>query len=286
MEIILTGTAASFNIPAFRCVCDVCSQARESRDRKLKRRNSCAVVTGDHGGKILIDAPPQFMNQLELCGIDDTGIDSLLLTHRHEDHVLGLFYMLSLKKSKGGVVRTPLKVYLGTDTYNSIASNFKTLANAEKMEDLAGIIEFLTINELEEFRPGSISATPLETNHLNAKYASSTGKKEQSFGFHFSERGKNLYFLVDAAKTLPVKTIDFMKRRRPSCIIVDCTYEKSEESSGHGDIESVMALRDLFPEGRMIISHLEHKNLTPEKLASVFDKEGIEVGYDGLKVIV
>ncbi|MDX9799915.1 MAG: MBL fold metallo-hydrolase [Spirochaetia bacterium] len=286
MEIVLTGTAASFNIPAFRCICEVCNQARESWDRKLKRRNSCAVVTGERGEKILIDAPPQFMNQLEQCGIDDTGIDSLLLTHRHEDHVLGLFYMLSLRKSKGGVVRAPLQVYLGADTYRSIAANFKTLADTEKMEDLRGIIELRKIREYEEFRTGNISVTPLETNHLIAKYASSTGKKEQSFGFHFYEKGKNLYYLVDAAKTLPVKTIDFMKKRRPSCVIIDCTYEKADESSGHGDIESVMALRELFPEGRMIISHLGHTNLTPERLAAVFDKEGVEVGYDGLRVVL
>jgi len=241
-------------------------------------------VTGDRGEKILIDAPPQFMNQLEQCGIEDTGIDYLLLSHRHEDHILGLFYMLSLKKSKGGIVSSPLKVYLGADTYNSITSNFKTLANVKKMEDLEGIIEFNTITDRVEFQTGGLSITPLETNHLNAKYFNKTGKKEQSFGFHISGKGKNFYYLVDAAKTLPAGTIAFMKKNRPDCIVIDCTYEKADESSGHGDIESVLSLRSLFPGGRMIVSHLGHQNLPPDKLAVIFDSEGIEVGYDGLKV--
>ncbi len=286
MEIILAGTAASFNIPAFRCICDVCAQARDSRDRKLKRKNSCAFITGDGGERILIDCPPQFMNQLEQCGIDDTVIEYLLLTHRHDDHVLGLFYMLSLKKSKGGVVKSPLKVYLGSDTYNSISASFKTLSNSQKMEDLEGIIEFKTIPEREEFRLGRLGITPLETNHLNAKYLAATGKKEESFGFYVTEKGKNLYYLVDASKTLPDETLDFMRKKRPDCVIIDCTYEKAGESSGHGDIESVMALRNLFPAGRMIVSHLGHKNLTPDRLARIFDSEGIEIGYDGLRITV
>lgn len=286
MEIILTGTAASNNIPAFRCVCDVCRQARESRDRKLRRLNSCAFIRGSSGERILIDCPAQFMSQLYQCGIDDAAIDHMLVSHRHDDHVLGLFYMLTLRKSKGGVVSSPLKVYSAADTYKSISASFKTLSNTEKMKELNGIIEFQTVKELEELRIGSVSVFPLETNHLNAKYQDITGKKEQSFGYCIREKGLNFYYLVDAAKTLPDETIRFMKKNRPRCVVIDCTYDSAEESSGHGDIESVISLRKLFPEGRMIVSHLGHKNLTPYGLARVFDPERIEIGYDGMKVLL
>ncbi len=101
MKIILTGTGASQNIPAFRCSCPVCSQARNISNKKYKRKNSGAVVTVSSGEKILIDIPPQFLNQLEDLGINDLEINHLLLSHRHDDHLLGLFHLFSLKKQRG-----------------------------------------------------------------------------------------------------------------------------------------------------------------------------------------
>ncbi len=85
---------------------------------------------------------------------------------------------------------------------------------------------------------------------------------------------------------LPPETISFMKRTRPDCVVVDCTYSEGLSSSGHGDIESVLNLRRQFPDGRMIISHISHKNYTPDVLDELLFPAGIEVGYDGMEIIL
>ncbi|MCL2480774.1 MAG: MBL fold metallo-hydrolase [Spirochaetaceae bacterium] len=278
MEIVLMGTGSRDNIPAFRCVCPVCTQARESNDKKLKRKNSCALVIGKKKEKIAIDIPPQFISQLEQCGVSDTEIKNILLTQGNGEHILGLFYPFSLKRSKGSVINSPMDVYLGDDTLKSITSIFMP---GRKINELDDIIKLNTVKERHEFQIGNISITALKTN--NADTNTLTHKRD-SFGYCLSEKGKNFYYFAVAAKKMPDTTLAFVRKKKPDCILIDCTYEKTGESSEHGDIESVIALRNMFHTGRMIISHIDHSNLAPFALSKIFDNEGIEIGYDGLKI--
>ncbi len=286
MKIILTGTGASQNIPAFRCSCTVCSQARKSGVKKHRRKNSSAVVTVSDGNKFLIDTPPQFMSQLEEAGINDLDISHLFLTHSHDDHLLGLFHLFSVKKSKGAVIDVPVNIYHGNVTGKYLYSKFQSLTDPEKLKQLEGVFNFTEIGELEEINIGSCRVVPLETNHLKVKSGDPSSCSEETLGFCFSENGKNLYYLVDAAEILPEKTYSFLRENRPDCIVIDCTYGEGNLESGHGDVNSVLALRDDFPEGRMIVSHIGHKNFTPDVLERLLGPSGIEVGYDGMEIVL
>ena len=286
MKIILTGTGASQNIPAFRCSCPVCSQARKSKNKKYKRKNSSAVVSVSNGEKILIDSPPQFLNQLEDYGINDLEINHLLLSHRHDDHLLGLFHLFSLKISKGAVIDEPLKIYHGRVTGEYLYERYNSLSDPARLKQLKGILDFIKIDKLNSFNIGKCRLVPLETNHLKSKSANPSSCDEETYGFFFSENGVNFYYLVDAAEILPPETISFMKINKPDCIIIDCTYSEGEPSSGHGDIESILSVREMFPEGRMIISHISHKNHNPDDLERLLFPAGIEVGYDGMEIIL
>jgi len=277
MDIILAGTGSRDNIPAFKCVCPICTQARENNDRKLKRKNSCAFVIGKKREKITIDIPPQFISQLEQCGISDTEIENILLTQCQSEHILGLFYPFSLKKSKAGVFNSPLNVYLGDDTLKSVASIFKVPQSIQQEDQLDDIIRLKTIKELNEFSIGDIAITALKTTN-------SLPHKRDSFGYCLSEKEKYFYYFAAAAKIIPDTTLTFMRKKKPDCIVIDCTYEKTTDASGHGDIESVIDLRSKFQTGRIIITNIDHTNLSPLVLSKIFDKEGIEIGYDGLKI--
>ncbi len=284
LKIILTGTGASQNIPAFRCSCDVCVHARDTG--MYRRDNSCAVIEPEKGGKILVDSPPQFLSQLASCSIDDRDIRSLLLTHRHDDHLLGLFYLFTLKKSKGAEIGKALEVYNGIVTGEYILKRFKALSDPVKLKQLEGVFNFNTVMALESFNIGSCRIMPLETNHLKMKSSDPLSCRDETLGFCFSERGKNFYYLVDAAETLPEETLSFMRANQPDCMVVDCTYREGGADSGHGDIESVLVLRKEFPEGRMIISHIGHTNHTPDILDTILSPEGIETGYDGMEIVI
>lgn len=99
MRIRLLGTGTSHGVPVLGCSCPVCS----SSDPRDARYRSSALVTGDGGERILIDAGPEF--RLQALASRLTGLDALLVTHAHADHVHGLDDVRPLTRSR------PLPVY-------------------------------------------------------------------------------------------------------------------------------------------------------------------------------
>lgn len=83
VKIILLGTGTSQGVPVIGCDCQVCV----SVDPLDKRLRSSALLTDGHTN-VLIDAGPDFRQQM-LCH-RVKHLDAILLTHEHNDHVIGL----------------------------------------------------------------------------------------------------------------------------------------------------------------------------------------------------
>lgn len=84
MKLILLGTGTSTGIPEVGCACALC-RSKDPRDKRL--RTSALLITDD-GKRVLIDCGPDFRQQANRIELD--GIDAILLTHEHYDHVYGL----------------------------------------------------------------------------------------------------------------------------------------------------------------------------------------------------
>ena len=120
-------------------------------------------------------------------------------------------------------------------------------------------------------------------NHLNAKAAENAA--EPSLGFIIKERdGECFTYLLDASKTLPQRSMAFLKREHIDCLVIDCTYEHSDLSTGHFDVEGVIRIKKELNPRRTIISHVSHKNLSFDELTKRFAVYNIEVGYDGMVI--
>ena len=77
------GTGTSQGVPIIGCDCAVC-HSTDPRDKRLR-----PSVLVDAGGKnIVIDAGPDFRYQMLRAGVQN--VDAILLTHEHNDHVIGL----------------------------------------------------------------------------------------------------------------------------------------------------------------------------------------------------
>ncbi|MBN2551390.1 MAG: MBL fold metallo-hydrolase [Spirochaetales bacterium] len=83
MTLTFLGTGTSHGVPMIACSCPTC----RSKDPRDVRTNASILLTV-RGKRILVDCGRDFHVQAIREGID--GIDYLLLTHTHFDHVAGI----------------------------------------------------------------------------------------------------------------------------------------------------------------------------------------------------
>lgn len=114
MKATFFGTGTSTGVPVIGCACEVCTSP-DPRDARL--RASLLIEMGDDGPNILIDAGPDFRQQMLRNGTQK--IDALLLTHLHYDHVGGLDDVRGVNHA----VHHPVDVYGQEATINAIKRN-------------------------------------------------------------------------------------------------------------------------------------------------------------------
>lgn len=88
LKIKFLGTSSAEAIPREGCDCRQC----QSKDKKDKRFRSSLLVCG----RILIDAGPDILKQLTQAQINN--LDSVIITHEHQDHIGGLKYLLKTRR--------------------------------------------------------------------------------------------------------------------------------------------------------------------------------------------
>lgn len=77
------GSGTSHGVPVIGCDCKVCRSA-DPKDARTR----ASVLVEEAGAAILVDCGPEFRLQALRAGI--RGLDAILLTHAHADHVHGL----------------------------------------------------------------------------------------------------------------------------------------------------------------------------------------------------
>lgn len=97
MRLTLLGTGTSFGIPQIGCRCRTCTSS-DPRDR----RGRTAALLETHGKRLLIDTPPELRLQLVAAGVD--GVDAVLYTHAHADHVHGIDDLRAISVRRGAAL--------------------------------------------------------------------------------------------------------------------------------------------------------------------------------------
>ena len=78
-----------------------------------QRTRSSILVEGGDGGRLLVDTGPDLRTQLLACGV--AGVDAILFTHDHADHIMGMDEVRILNR----LVGRPLEAF-GTERTLSI----------------------------------------------------------------------------------------------------------------------------------------------------------------------
>lgn len=82
-QIIFLGTGTSQGVPVIGCTHPVCL-SNNAKDKRLR----ASVMIRYQGKNILIDCGPDFRQQMLRENLDH--VDAILITHEHNDHIIGL----------------------------------------------------------------------------------------------------------------------------------------------------------------------------------------------------
>lgn len=76
--------------------------ACDPAEPRNRRRRSSILVTGPDGGRLLVDAGPDLREQLLSAGV--RGLEAVLLTHAHADHIVGLDELRQVNRLIGAAI--------------------------------------------------------------------------------------------------------------------------------------------------------------------------------------
>lgn len=283
MEVRILGSGGSEGIPAFLCKCRVCAEARRRRGREI-RQNACAHVTLASGLGVLLDMPPQFKMAWDRYRLDEEKLAAILITHRHEDHTLGLKYLIDAVPENGFRQARAMTAYLPANVLTGRLPGMDPKNDYPPEGRRGPFVEFIPVSAYRKITIGSCSVTPLETNHLRLHDDGKGGC--ETFGYLFEDSdGTRMAYMADAQTDLPDRTVEALSARL-DCLIFECTFERLDPPVGHTDIQGLIRIGRRFSPRALIATHISHQNLGYRNLTDILAGEGIRVAYDGMRITV
>src|SRR4030042_1090253 len=190
MQIIFLGTGPMESIPRPGHKDQTCLNAKKLKS-KSKRARSSAILNYKNIN-ILIDASPDFLQQIKKCKIKK--IYAVLITHPHFDAYGGI-------KQLNDWLKSPIPIYCQKQTWQIIKKRFKNLHNL-KFKKIVPYKKF-RINNFPPKADPPLAETilPLTVHHSIIN--------EQKFPT-LAFKSKNLIYCSDV-KTIPTKSLKYFK---------------------------------------------------------------------------
>ena len=154
--------------------------------------NTCFVIQNNDGDCILVDTGGgnTILRQLRDAGIDLCNIHHLILSHKHTDHVLGLFWIIRELNSlfNSGKYIGELNIYM----HDELESDVRQVCNILLPNKFTRWIDERIIFNVVEDRE------TVKMLNYDIKFLDVYAKKDKQFGFKtILENGKSLVFMGD-----------------------------------------------------------------------------------------
>ena len=262
MKVTLLGTGGSAGVPMIGGVdgsgdwgeCD------PSEPRNRRTRSSIVVEGLDHQ-RLLVDTAPEMRGQLLDCRIP--GVDAILFTHAHADHVTGLDDVRILNR----IANRPLPAFATQETLDEITQRFSYAFRPWEPPGFyrPALVGFPT-EAGDTVEAAGMRAQVFNQNHGRVE---TLGLRIGSFGY-----STDVVTLDDAA---------FAALEGIDTWVVGCFLRKGPHWT-HADLITVLAWVERLRPRRTVLTHMGtdmdwgwmQAHLPP----------GIEAGYDGMTLAV
>jgi len=254
LTVTILGCGTSVGVPCLgRAGWGLCDP-----DDPRNRRQRCALLVQSHTTTILVDAGPDIRNQLLPLNI--TGLDGLLITHTHSDHVAGLddlrvFYWPD---------RTEINMYATKEHGRDIKERMPYMFEKKKGSPSYFVppLKHLEIAAGDRLKIGDINIEVLHQDHGTTF----------SLGFIFND----LCGYSTDVKSMP--DVNFDRLRAVPLWIVETLRET--EHQAHAHYELTFSWIERIKPGKAVLTHLGLEADYKTLLARC--PEGVEPAYDGM----
>lgn len=154
--------------------------------------NTCFTLENNEGEHILVDTGGglQIIKQLRDANIDFRKIHNIILSHKHTDHILGMFWIIryAQKFFDNNNYDGNLNVYMHKELESTIRKIMFEVLPQKFTKLIDNRIIFNIVEDKEE----------IKILNYNIKFLDVQAKKDRQFGFRTTlENGKKLVFLGD-----------------------------------------------------------------------------------------
>jgi len=256
----ILGCGNSAGVPTLGNYWGQCDPA----EPKNIRSRASALVQSDSGTTLVIDTGADFRIQANEAGL--TGLDAVLYTHAHGDHVYGIDDLRVLRNR----TKQYINIYGNQATIDEIRERFAYMF----IEQYGGIyprvlephvIPAGAYNQIMQI--GDIEFTPFEQEHGTCK----------SLGFRFGD-------LAYSTDMVDLDQAALETLRGIKTWIVDGAGYKMEKNMVHATLKQVDSLCDIIQPETVYLTHLspamDYQTLLKETPDHVFP------AYDGLQIRV
>ena len=249
MRVTFLGTGTSQGVPVIGCGCDAC-RSDDPHDNRLRT----SILVQNDTSTIVIDTGPDFRQQMLREKI--TGLDAVIYTHEHRDHVAGLDDI----RSFNFLQKRSMDLFGEKRVLQSIRISFPYVFAENKYPGVPNVI----LHEIttDPFVIENIRFTPIRLVHANIPV----------LGFRIND----FAYLVDANF---ISSVEKEKLKGIKQVVIGALRKEKHHSHFTLDEAGKLFLELGAKEG--YITHISHQ-MGVEKDFKTLLPDGIIPAYDGL----